>query len=172
MKISVVGVGKVGSIVGLILARRGLADEIVLCARDNEKSQKRAAGEALDITHAIAFTNHHLEVRHGTIDDTADSDIIIFAASTPMPADMTDRMVLATQNKDLLTELIPPLVRQSPEAIFINVTNPLDVMTYAILRLSGFGDRHGHPDRLGSLPSAAGAGVGHQRGGHQRLHHR
>jgi hypothetical protein len=82
IKISVIGVGHVGSVVGFILARGGLANEIVLCGRDehDEKakdSQRRAAMAALDIKHAICFTSHRLEVRAGISEDTRDSDILV-----------------------------------------------------------------------------------------------
>ena len=130
-----------GKIVGLFLARRGLAEEIVLCARDTSVSQRRANAEALDINHAIAFTGHNLTVLAGTTEDTDGSDIVIFAASVPSPSDMTDRMQLARGNAQLAQELVPPLVDRSPEAIFINVSNPLDVITYELIRLTGLGYR-------------------------------
>ena len=141
MKISIVGVGNVGSIVGLFLARGGLAAEIILCARDTVDSQRRANAEALDINHAIAFTGHNVIVRAGVTKDTVDSQIIIFAASVPSPAGMKDRMQLARGNTTLAQELIPSLIHMSPEAIFINVSNPLDVLTYEIIRLTGLGYR-------------------------------
>src|SRR5262249_13030807 len=89
VKISVVGVGHVGSVVGFVLATRGLADEIVLRAREGEHeaaraSQQRAAMDALDIKHAIAFTSHRLEVRAGTSADTRGSDILVMTASEAM----------------------------------------------------------------------------------------
>src|SRR5262249_30496744 len=82
VKVSVVSVGHVGSVVGFILATRGLAGEGGLCARGGEDeaargAQQRAAMDALDIKHAIAFTSHRLEVRAGTSADTKGSDIRI-----------------------------------------------------------------------------------------------
>ena len=71
VKISVVGVGHVGSVTAFTLAIHGLAGEIVLCARDGEDeaaraSQQRAAMDALDIKHAITCTSHRLEVREAS----------------------------------------------------------------------------------------------------------
>jgi len=143
-KISVIGVGHVGSLVGFLLAMRGLASEIVLCARDGTDqiargSQRRATAEALDIKHAIAFTSHRLEVRAGTSADTADSEIIVMTASEKMPVQRKpQRMALAASNAALMRRVIPQLAELSPNAIFINVTNPVDVITYAIYKLSGF----------------------------------
>jgi L-lactate dehydrogenase len=143
IKISVVGVGHVGSIVGFILATRGLAGEIVLCAREGEDetargSQQRAAMEALDIKHAIAFTSHRVEVRAGTIADTKGSDILVMTASEPMGVGVKSRMDLAAANTALMRRLVPRLAELSPDAVFVNVTNPVDVITYHIYKISGF----------------------------------
>lgn len=143
IKISVVGVGHVGSVVGFILATRGLAGEIVLCARDGEgetarASQQRAAMDALDIKHAIAFTTHRVEVRAGSIADTKGSDILVMTASDAMSPAIKSRMDLAAANTALMRRLVPRLAVLSPDAVFLNVTNPVDVITYHIYQLSGF----------------------------------
>jgi L-lactate dehydrogenase len=143
VKISVVGVGHVGSVVGFLLATRGLAGEIVLCARDGEDdaaraSQQRAAMDALDIKHAIAVTSHRLEVRAGTSADTRGSDILVMTASETMGAGLKSRMDLAATNTALMHQLVPHLADLSPDAIFVNVTNPVDVITHHIHHLSGF----------------------------------
>ena len=138
MKISIIGVGHVGSLTAFILARRGLADEIVLCSRPDKEARRRAGAEALDINHAIAFTSHRMTVRAGCLEDTRDSHILIMTASVPMPSSMKNRMELAQGNVGLVRQLIPALVDLSPNSIIVNVTNPLDVITYHILKLSGF----------------------------------
>ena len=138
MKISVIGTGNVGSVAAFILARRGFGDELVLCGRDTERSRMKAEGEALDIAHAVAFTRHRLRIRGGVMADTADSDILVFAASAPTPETMTDRMQLAHDNTKLVADTIPRLAKLSPSAILVNVTNPLDVVNYHMLQLSGF----------------------------------
>ena len=143
VKISVVGVGHVGSVVAFTLATHGLADEIVLCARDGEDeaargSQQRAAMDALDIKHAIACTSHRLEVRAGTSADTRGSDILVMTASEAMATGVKTRMDMAATNSALMHQLVPRLADLSPEAIFVNVTNPVDVITHRIHKLSGF----------------------------------
>lgn len=143
-KISIIGVGHVGSVIGFLLAMRGCATEIVLCGRDGDdaaaqESRQRAAAEALDIRHAIAFTTHRLEVRAGCSEDTRDSDLIIMTASAKMvPGKFTNRMDLAASNTDLMRGLISRLAGLSPGAVIINVTNPVDVLTYHIYKISGF----------------------------------
>jgi L-lactate dehydrogenase len=142
-KISIIGVGHVGSVLGFLLAMRGLATEIVLCGRDGDDqkakdSQRRTIAEALDISHAIAFTSHRIEVHAGVSDDTRDSDIIVMTASERVPVDQNSRLNQATGNTALMRRVIPRLAELSPRAIFINVTNPVDVITYHIHKLSGF----------------------------------
>jgi L-lactate dehydrogenase len=143
IKVSVIGVGHVGSLVGFVLGMRGLANEIVLCARDGDderarKSQQKAAAEALDIKHATAFTSHRLEVYAGTSADTKGSDILVMTASEGMTAGITSRTDLAAKNTAKMRQLVPRLAGLSPDAIFVNVTNPVDVITYHIYQMSGF----------------------------------
>jgi L-lactate dehydrogenase len=143
VKITVVGVGHVGSVVAFALATHGLAGEIVLCARDGEDeaarlSQQRAAMDALDIKHAIAVTSHRLEVRAGTSADTRGSDILVMTASAAMGTGVKCRMELAATNTALMGQLVPRLAELSPDAIFVNVTNPVDVITHHIHQLSRF----------------------------------
>jgi L-lactate dehydrogenase len=143
VKISIIGVGHVGSVVGFTLATHGLAGEIVLCARDGEDeaargSQRRAAMDALDIKHAVAGTLHRLEVRAGTSADTRGSDILVMTASEVMGTGVKSRMDLAATNTALMRQLVPRLADLSPDAIVVNVTNPVDVITHHIHQLSGF----------------------------------
>lgn len=132
MKISVIGIGKVGSTLSFVLAKDGLASELILYNRTREIAQ----AEAIDIQQAVALTPYRLLVQAGDLDATADSDIIIFAASTPMLRQMQDRGELFASNVQLLQALIPPLVQSSPAAIFINVSNPVDALTYQILQIA------------------------------------
>jgi L-lactate dehydrogenase len=132
MKISVIGIGKVGSTVSFVLAKDGLASELILYNRTREI----AHAEAMDIQQAVALTPYRLVVRDGDLEDTAESDIIIIAASAPMTQQMKSRSELLLSNTKIMLDLIPPLVQHSPEAIFINVSNPVDALTYQIWRIA------------------------------------
>jgi L-lactate dehydrogenase len=134
VKISVIGIGKVGSTVAFTLAKDGLASELVLYNRTRDV----ARADAIDIQQAVAFVPHRVHVRDGDLDDTANSDVIVMAAGVSMPADCTDRCVVAEGNTRLMRELIPPLVEKSPNAIIVNVTNPLDAITHHVLSISKF----------------------------------
>ncbi|MBC7784432.1 MAG: lactate dehydrogenase [Burkholderiales bacterium] len=134
MKISVIGIGKVGSTVAFVLAKDGLATELVLYNRTREI----ARADAIDIQQAVAFVPHRVRVRDGAIEDTAGSDVIILCVGVRVTGDSSDRNEWATGNTALMKELVPQLVAMSPSAIIINVTNPLDVITYHVLSISGF----------------------------------
>ena len=132
MKISVIGIGKVGSTISFVLAKGGLASELVLYNRTREI----AHAEAIDIQQAVALTPYRLVVRDGELEDTANSDIIVIAVSAPMPKNMINRNELYLQNTQIMQTLIPPLARYSPNAIFVNVSNPVDALTYQILQIA------------------------------------
>lgn len=142
-KISIIGVGHVGSTAGFVLAMHGLATEIVLCARDGDDeaakaSLQRAAMNALDIKHAVAFTSHRIDVRAGTIADTAGSAILIMTASEHGGGRIKSRMDFAAANTLLMRRLIPRLTELSPDAVIVNVTNPVDVIAHHIYTISRF----------------------------------
>ncbi len=134
MKISVIGIGRVGATVAFVLAEEGLAAELVLWNR----SGAVARANALDIEQACAFTPYRVAIRAGAMADTAGSDILVMCASVPMPPQMVDRCELVAGNAALMRDLVPRLAALSPDAIIVNVTNPVDAMTWYILRLSEF----------------------------------
>lgn len=134
MKISVVGIGRVGSTLAYTLTMQGLCDELLLINRHREVAE----GDAHDLRHAVAFVDRQIEIHAGSIDDSRDSDIIALCISVPLQGSDVDRMSLGPGNAALLSELVPPLAAASPNAIFVVITNPVDVMTYQTLQLTGF----------------------------------
>ncbi|MFT3788483.1 MAG: NAD(P)-binding domain-containing protein [Tepidisphaeraceae bacterium] len=133
MKITVVGIGKVGSTVAFVLAKDGLAQELVLYNRTRD----RARADAIDVQQAVAFVPHRVDVRDGDLDTTAGSDVIVLCVGVHMPAECTDRTTVAEGNTRLIRDLVPPLLERSPNAIIVNVTNPMDAITHHLLTLTG-----------------------------------
>ncbi len=131
MKVCIAGVGKVGAAVGFAAVMRDVAEELLLLNR----TAATAEGEALDLSHAGALSHAPPEVRAGKAEDSAGSDIIVLSASVALPRDLTSRLEMARSNCTLLDELVPPLLDASPEAIWIVVTNPVDVMATHLWRL-------------------------------------
>jgi len=134
MKISVIGVGKVGSTIAFALSQRNCVREIVMVGR----SQQRTLGDALDIAHAQCFVEVPTRVIAGDLQDTANSSVIVMCASIPMPDKMEDRSVLGQDNVKLMQQLLPPLAKLSPDAIILMVSNPVDMLTYYAIEFTGF----------------------------------
>lgn len=138
MKVSIVGMGRVGSAIAFSIVLRRLADELVLVGKPAE----RAAGEAADLQHASAM-GRPMVVRAGELPSVAGSDVIVLAASSGVPTipdgggAQADRMAEARGNAALFAQLVPELVRLCPGGVFLVVSNPVDVMTGLTLRLTG-----------------------------------
>jgi len=134
MKISIIGLGHVGSTLAYSLVLQGLATDLVLVNRNAD----RARGDALDLAHALSFTEAQGKVRAGELDDTAGSDIVVLTLSVPYLPPMRGRADLAAGNRPLFAEMVPRLAALSPEARVLVVTNPVDAMTWWALEDSGF----------------------------------
>lgn len=131
MKLSIVGMGRVGSAVAFASVLRGLASELVLVGEDREA----VVGDALDLQHASAFVRP-VNVRAGSIDDTEGSDIVVItAARSSSGGPRTDH---ARVNGTLVKEIAGAVAAGSPRAVVLVITNPVDVMTYVAIRAGGF----------------------------------
>lgn len=137
MKIAIVGIGRVGSTLAYTLVMRGLCDELLLINRRREIAE----GDAHDLRHAVAFVDRRIDVHAGDIADSAGADIIAICASVPLQEQTTDRLALGPGNADLFRQLVPQLTAVSPNAVFLVLTNPVDIMTYLTIQLSGLPPR-------------------------------
>ncbi|MGD1978661.1 MAG: hypothetical protein PVJ98_04650 [Akkermansiaceae bacterium] len=133
MKVSIVGLGRVGAAVGFVLTLYEQCDELVIINRSRDK----ADAEAIDLSHCAAFGGTMMTIRSGTYEDAAGSDIVILCASCSLkPGSSGDRMELAQSNWDLYGELMPQLLEHAPDSIYLVVANPIDVLTYRVQKLS------------------------------------
>lgn len=134
-KLTIVGAGQVGATTGFAAVVRELVDSIVIVNRTREKAE----GEAADLRHAAAFVGRSLRIQAGEINDSRDSDVVVLTMSEPPPdTQKFDRMALAEGNVRLFQSWVPLLAQASPNAVFVVVTNPVDVMTYFTWKFSGF----------------------------------
>jgi L-lactate dehydrogenase len=131
MKVSIVGTGRVGSACAFALVLRRLADELVLVGRDPDDGE----GDAADLMHASAFLQQML-IRAGGIEAVVGSDVVVMTAAVTR-GDGVDRLGGTRDNARLFADIIPRIVRIAPGAVFVVVTNPVDVMTYLTLQYSG-----------------------------------
>ena len=130
-KITVIGTGSVGSTIAYALTCLGLASEIVMIDINGEKSM----GEALDIKQGVPFFDP-CSVYAGGYPDAAGSDIVIITSGIARKPGQT-RLDLVKTNVSIQKSIVPEIVKYAPDAIYIMVSNPVDVLTYTFCRLSG-----------------------------------
>ena len=132
MKITVIGIGKVGSTVALY--SRATASP----TRSSFGTEPEASPRRTPFQQACGFTPHYVTVRAGDVQASAGSDVLVMCASVPTDRGLTDRAKLAAGNAALVRDVIPQFASASPNAVIVNVTNPVDAMTWQILQVSGF----------------------------------
>lgn len=131
-KISVVGAGAVGTATAYALLIKEVASEIALYDIATEKVE----AEVLDLAHGTQFTGFSRISGGGDIKVTADSDLIIVTAGAKQKPGQT-RLDLAGTNVAILKAMLPELLRYSPNAIFMLVTNPCDVLAVVAQKITG-----------------------------------
>lgn len=128
MKVTVVGAGNVGATCADVLAYKEIANEIVLL----DIKEGVAEGKALDIWQKAPIDLYDTRTVGSTNDyaKTANSDIVVITSGVPRKGDMT-RDDLININAGIVNNVTENVIKHSPDAIIIVVSNPLDVMTYA-----------------------------------------
>jgi L-lactate dehydrogenase len=130
-KITVIGAGCVGATIANDLMIQGLASEIVLV----DVNKKKAVGEALDIYQGAPFYSPAI-VRPGEYADAAGSEIVIITCGVARKPGMS-RLDLAQINVNILKDVAAGVTPHAPDAIYILVSNPVDVLTYVFHKISG-----------------------------------
>ncbi len=130
-KITVIGSGSVGSTIAYTLTFAGIASEIVMIDINGDK----ALGEALDIRQGTPF-GHPCTVQAGNYADAADSDIVVITSGIARKEGQS-RLDLAQVNIDVLKSITPEITKYAPDATYVIVSNPVDVLTYAFCKYSG-----------------------------------
>lgn len=130
-KITVIGSGSVGSTISYTLTVMGLASEVVMIDINSEK----ALGEALDIRQGVPFCNP-CSVYAGSYADAAGSDIVIITSGVARKPGQS-RLDLAQINVNILKSVTDQIVKYAPDATYVIVSNPVDVLTYAFNKYSG-----------------------------------
>ena len=130
-KITVIGAGSVGATVANDLMVQGVATEIVLV----DINTKKAYGEALDIYQGAPFHSPAV-VRSGDYEDAAGSDIVVITCGIARKPGMS-RLDLAQTNVNILKDVAKSVVPYAPKAVYVIVSNPVDVLTYVFHKVSG-----------------------------------
>lgn len=131
-KVSIIGAGAVGSSLAYAALIRGVTRNLVL----QDINEKKVKAEALDLMHGGQFMPE--AIISGTMDvaQTENSDVIVVTAGAKQQPGQT-RMDLAESTVRLMGSMLPPLAERSPDAIFLMVTNPVDVTTMAAMDILG-----------------------------------
>ena len=130
-KITVIGAGSVGSTVANDLMIQGIATEIVLV----DINKQKAFGEALDIYQGAPFCSPAI-VRSGDYEDAEGSDIVIITSGLPRKPGQS-RLDLAQSNVNIIKQIAPQAVKYAPDAVYVIVSNPVDILTYVFHKISG-----------------------------------
>lgn len=131
-KAAIVGCGFVGSASAFSLMQSGLFSELVLIDADQNKAQ----GEALDISHGLPFAKP-VQIYAGNYDDIKDASVIIVTAGAGQKPGET-RLDLVKKNVGIFKSVIPEISSRNMDAILLIVANPVDILTYAAAKISGY----------------------------------
>ena len=130
-KITVIGAGSVGSTIAYTLSNQNVASEIVLIDINKEKAE----GEVMDIAQGTCFRDP-ISIIAGEYEDAKDSDIVIITSGIARKPGQT-RIELTQTNVNILKSITPEIVKVAPDALYIIVSNPVDIMTYVFTKISG-----------------------------------
>lgn len=153
-KVTVVGAGAVGATCADVIAKKDFCNEVVLL----DIKEGLAEGKALDIYQTSSICGFDTVVSGSTNDysKTANSDVVVVTSGVPRKPGMT-REELISVNAGIVKTVVENVIKHSPNAIIVMISNPLDTMTYLTLKMSGL-PRHRVIGMGGILDSARFAG--------------
>lgn len=131
-KAAIIGCGFVGTSIAFTLVQKGIFSELVLVDVNKDKAE----GEVMDLSHGLPFAKE-MEIKAGGYEDIADCAMIIITAGANQKPGET-RLDLVHKNVAIYKSIIPEIVKYNQEAILLVVSNPVDIMTYTALKLSGY----------------------------------
>ena len=133
-KVTVIGVGNVGATAADVIARNEVADEVVLL----DIKEGIPEGTALDMKQASCMLSMDTKIV-GTTNDyakTADSDVVVITSGIPRKPGMT-REELIGVNAGIVKSVVTSVLKYSPNAILVVISNPMDTMTYLTVKSTG-----------------------------------
>ncbi|WP_373842175.1 L-lactate dehydrogenase [Limosilactobacillus sp.] len=131
-KVVLIGDGAVGSSYAYAMVQQGLAEELALV----DINKKRAAGDKLDLEDATVFTAPK-KIYAADYDTCADADLVVITSGAPQKPGET-RLQLVDKNLKIMKSVVEPIVKSGFKGVFLVAANPVDILTYAVQKLSGF----------------------------------
>lgn len=128
-KVAIVGAGAVGACSAYVMMISGLVSELVLV----DINRDRAEGEAMDLAHSASFIKP-IKIYVGEYEDCRDADIIVYSAGLSQKPGET-RIELVSSNLAILKKVLPKIIDRDQNSILLMVTNPVDILTYAAIKL-------------------------------------
>lgn len=135
-KITIIGAGKVGSTIAYTLSVMNLAKDIVMIDINHEL----VLGEALDIRQGTPFSSN-CSVYAGDYPDAANSNIVVITSGVARKPGQS-RLELAQTNVNIMKSIMPQVTKYAPDAMYIIVSNPVDILTYQWCKRSGLPENH------------------------------
>ena len=130
-KVTIIGAGAVGATTAFAVLTRGAASEVVLIDINTDK----ALGEALDMKQATPFIDN-CDIYAGSYADAVGSDVVVITSGIGRKPGQT-RLELVQTNVGIIKSIATEIVKYAPNAIYILVANPVDILTYAFLKYTG-----------------------------------
>ncbi len=134
-KIAIIGAGSVGATIAYTLSLSDTASEIVLI----DINRNKADGEAMDIIQGASFRDP-ISVISGDYEDAKDADAVVITSGIARKPGQT-RLELTQTNVNILKEIAPRIAAVAPNALYVIVSNPVDIMTYVFTKISGIPER-------------------------------
>ena len=134
MKVTVVGAGNVGATCANVIALKGFASELVLLDIKEGISEGKAM-DMMQTSHMMGFDTTKI-VCTNDYSKTADSAVVIITSGIPRKPGMTREELIGT-NAGIVKSVVDQILKYSPNAIFVIISNPMDTMTYLALKASG-----------------------------------
>ncbi len=130
-KITIIGAGSVGATIAYTLSQDDIASEIVMI----DVKKDKAEGEVMDIIQGTCFRDP-IAITAGDYEDAKNSDIVIITSGVARKPGQS-RLELTQTNVNILKEITPQIAAAAPNAKYIIVSNPVDIMTYVFTKISG-----------------------------------
>ena len=133
-KVVLIGTGMVGMSMAYSLVNKGGINELILIDINKEKT----IGEAMDLSHGVPFSPGKIEIRAGEYEDCKDASIVVITAGVPQKQGGETRLELAKTNTKVMKEITENVVQSGFNGIFIVASNPVDLMSHVVQKVSGF----------------------------------
>ena len=134
-KVTIIGAGSVGSTIAYTMAVNGITTEVAMI----DINESKALGEALDIRQGVSFCPP-ISIYAGSYMDAQGSDIVILTSGIARKPGQS-RLELAQVNVNVTKQIAPEIVKYAPNAIYIIVSNPVDILTYVFQKVSGLPEK-------------------------------